>query len=178
MIEADVKKQKTIRTFKYDSVVLLNYVKTIFHDKPIQKYMEKRKYEQAVSECKKWSILIKTVVGRNINFLSRKLDHIHTDYGEIINASEISNGKYEIDYVWNESNNEKVPHIKSGRYHNIFLTDDDRSLSISRNFSSILKENFPNHKRKHNLSITLWHELNIKKPEFFLNNKREPFYDS
>ena len=38
-----------------------------FYDKSVEKYMEKRKYEQAVSECNKWQSLIKTVVGRNIN---------------------------------------------------------------------------------------------------------------
>ena len=28
-------------------------------------------------------------------------DHIRTEYGEIVNVSEISNGKYEIDHAWN-----------------------------------------------------------------------------
>ena len=38
-----------------------------------------------------------------------KLDHVQTEYGEIVNASEISNGKDEIDDVWNEYIREKVP---------------------------------------------------------------------
>ena len=42
------------------------------HDKPIEEYTEKQKYEQSVSECKKLIILIKTVVGRNITVLSKK----------------------------------------------------------------------------------------------------------
>ena len=40
------------------------------HDKQIEEYMEKQKYEQDVSECKKCHILNKTVVGRNITVLS------------------------------------------------------------------------------------------------------------
>ena len=46
-----------------------------------------------------------------------------------------TNGKYEIGDVLNESNNENVPDKKRGKYHNILLTDDDRSLSISRNIT-------------------------------------------
>ena len=33
--------------------------------------MEKREYEQAVSECNKWRSLIKTVVGRNITGIKK-----------------------------------------------------------------------------------------------------------
>ena len=57
---------------KDDSVLLLNEVESKFHDKPIEKYMEKREYEQAVSECKKWRSSIKTVVGINITVLLKK----------------------------------------------------------------------------------------------------------
>ena len=64
MIKADVTKK--IGILKDDSVFLLNNVESDFHNKPIYKYMEKRKYEQAVSEGKKWRSLIQTVVGRNI----------------------------------------------------------------------------------------------------------------
>ena len=46
-------------------------VESTFHDKPIEKYMDKQKYEQAVSECKKCRSLIKTVVGRNITVVSK-----------------------------------------------------------------------------------------------------------
>ena len=33
--------------------------------------MQKQKYEQAVSECKNWRILIKTVVGLNMNVFQK-----------------------------------------------------------------------------------------------------------
>ena len=55
--------------------------------------MEKQKYEKSVSECTKWRSLIKTVVGRNITVLSKKwLDTVQSEYGDIVNASEISIG--------------------------------------------------------------------------------------
>ena len=57
--------------------------------------------------------------------------------------------------------------IKCGKYRNSFLTDDDSSLNVSRNFSNIFEENFPNHKRKHNVRLKLWHEVNDPKPELF-----------
>ena len=56
---------------KNDYVFLLNDVESNFNDKPIEIYMEKRRYEQAVSECTKWRIFIKIVVGRNINVISK-----------------------------------------------------------------------------------------------------------
>ena len=71
------------------------------------------------------------------------------------------------------------PDFKSGKYHNSLLTDDDKSLSVSRNFSNNFKEKFPNHKRKHNMSLKLWHEVNTKKLEYFLvDNKQELCYYS
>ena len=72
MIEEYVTKIKKIRKLKGDSVFLLNGVEINLHDKPMGKDMEKYKYEQAVSECKKWRSLIKTVIGRNITVLSKK----------------------------------------------------------------------------------------------------------
>ena len=66
------KKQKSIGQLKDDSVFLLNDVESTLHDKPIEKYIENQKYEQAVDECNKWRILIKTVVVRNITVLSKK----------------------------------------------------------------------------------------------------------
>ena len=36
------------------------------------------------------------------------LDHVRTEYEEIVNAYKISNGKYEIDDFWDQSENEKV----------------------------------------------------------------------
>ena len=52
--------------------------------------MRECKYEQAFSEYKKWRSLIDTVVGENITVLSKK-NHVRTEYGESINAYEISN---------------------------------------------------------------------------------------
>ena len=50
------------------------------------------------------------MVGRNITVLSNKQKyHVRTEYGEIVNSSEISNSKDEIDDVWGESNNDNVP---------------------------------------------------------------------
>ena len=72
--------------------------------------MEKHKHEQAFRECKKQKSLIEAVVGKNITVLSRKeLDNGRTEYGEIVNASETLNGKYEVDGVWNETDNERSP---------------------------------------------------------------------
>ena len=51
---------------------LLNDTEITFHDKPIEKDMEKREYEQYVRECKKWRSLITAIVGRNITVLSEK----------------------------------------------------------------------------------------------------------
>ena len=68
------------------------------------------KYEKTVIKCKKWRSLMKEVVDRNIVVLSKKeLDISLLEYGEIVNSSEISNGIDEIDNVWNQSDNEKVP---------------------------------------------------------------------
>ena len=70
MIEGYVKK-KTIWKLK-DNCFLWNDVEIILYYKPIEYYMEKRKYEKAFSECKTWSSLIKGVVGRNITVISKK----------------------------------------------------------------------------------------------------------
>ena len=76
---------------------------------------------------------------------------------EIINASEISIGIDKIYYFWSEFNIETVPEKKRGKYIRSLPADDDRSLSVSRKFYNNLKENFLNHKRKHNVSLKLWH---------------------
>ena len=64
----------------------------------------------------------------------KELYHVWYEYGEIVNASEISKVIYEIYDVWNESDNETVPEKKRGKYHSSLLTDDDRSLSVSSKF--------------------------------------------
>ena len=46
-------------------------MESALHNKPIEKYIGKWKYEQAVSECNKRRSLIKTVVGRNITVISK-----------------------------------------------------------------------------------------------------------
>ena len=53
-------------------MILLNGAEITLHNKPKEKYLEKQKYEQAVSEYKKWLSLIKTVVGINVNAFSKK----------------------------------------------------------------------------------------------------------
>ena len=47
----------------------------------------------------------------------------------------------------------KFQRKKCGKYLCSLLNDDDRSLSVSMNVSKNIKENFPNHKRKHNVSL-------------------------
>ena len=57
---------------------------------------------------------------------------------------------------------------KCGKYQHCLLTDNDKNLSMSKNISRNLKEGFQNHKRKHNASLTFYHEKNTKKLEDFL----------
>ena len=50
------------------------------------------------------------MVGRNITVLSKiEFDHVRIEYGEIINAYEISNGYDAIDDAWNVYDHQKVP---------------------------------------------------------------------
>ena len=91
---------------KDDSVYLLNDAKHILKVIPQENSMgddnkmdekvdivDKQKYEQAVSEYNIFCTFIKTLVGRNITVLEEKeYNHVRTEYGEIINASDISNG--------------------------------------------------------------------------------------
>ena len=94
-----------------------------------------------------------------------------------INASEISNGDDEIADVWNEHNPEHVPDTKRGKYQNSFLTDDDRNLIVSKNISNNFKETFHNYKRKHNVSLTVYHENIYQKLEDFLVDKKLKYFD-
>ena len=58
--------------------------------------------------------MIKSVVGKKITVPSkRELDTIWSEYGEIVNASEISIGIDKIYDVWNESDIETVPEINA-----------------------------------------------------------------
>ena len=73
IVEVYVTKNKEfIIQLKDDSMFLLSDVEINLHDKPIEKYLEKHKYEQAISECKKLSSFIKRIVGRNVTVLSEK----------------------------------------------------------------------------------------------------------
>ena len=51
--------------------------------------------------------LLKVWLGETLSSL--KKNHVRTEYGEIINASEISNGDETIDDVWNLYNHQKFP---------------------------------------------------------------------
>ena len=54
--------------------------------------------------------MISKFVDRNITVLSKTESVVVLfEYGEIVYSSEISNGIYEIDYVWNQSDNETDP---------------------------------------------------------------------
>ena len=91
---------------KDDSVYLLNDAKHILKLIPQEtsvgddnkmdekvNIVDKQKYEQAVSEYNILCTFIKTLVGRNITVLEEKeYNHVRTEYGEINNASDISNG--------------------------------------------------------------------------------------
>ena len=69
--------------------------------------VDKQEYEHAVGECKRLITFIKIVLGKNIKVLSEKeYDHVHTEYGEIINAFKLSNGDDSIADIWNEYNTE------------------------------------------------------------------------
>ena len=121
--------------------------------------IDKIKYEQAVSECQKFFTFIKIVVWRNIKVLTKtEYNHVRTEYGEFINAYEISNGDDSIADVQNEYNPQQVTDKKHGKYQNSLITDDNRKLSESRNVSRNLKEKFHIHKCKHNASLTFYHE--------------------
>ena len=67
---------------------------------------------------------------------------------------KISNSDDAIADVWNEHNPEQVPDTKLCKYQNSLLNDYDRKMSMSRNIYRNLKENFQNHKLKHNVSPT------------------------
>ena len=54
---------------------------------------------------------------------------------------------------------------KKSKHQNSFLTDDERKLSMSKNISRNLRDNFQNNKWKHNVSLKFYHE----KPPKYLN---------
>ena len=79
------------------------------------------------------------VFGRNITVIKKKIRYCPFLIWRIVNAYEISNGIDEIFLVWNESNNETFPAKKRGKHNSSLITNDNRSLSVSRDFSNNLK---------------------------------------
>ena len=79
---------------------------------------------------------------------------------------------------WSEGahvcNTEKVPNTKRGIYQNSLLIDDDRKLNISKSISRNLKDNFQNHKLKHNVSPTFIMKKYQKLEDFLVDIK--PIY--
>ena len=91
----------------------------------------------------------------NITVIKKKLDNFRSEYGEIVNFSEISIRIDKIYDVWNEYDIETVPEKNRGKYLSSLPTDDDRTLSVSRKLYKKFKDNFTNHKRKHNMGLNL-----------------------
>ena len=58
---------------------------------------------------------------------------------------------------------------------NSLINYDDIKLIISRQSYRNLKDNFTNHKQKHNVSLTLNHETNTKTLEDFLVDNKPEF---
>ena len=97
-------------------------------------FVEKRKYENTVSECNNLRTFIKSVVGENITILKKKeYDHVRIEYGEIINTYQISNSDDAIDDVLNVYKYQKFPDRKRGEFLNSLITDNDRNLVVSSN---------------------------------------------
>ena len=67
---------------------------------------------------------------------------------------------------------------KHGKYIISLPTDDEKCLSVSRNFSKKTK-NFLNHKQEHNVSLKSWRKVDTKKIEYLIViNKQEKWYYS
>ena len=79
-----------------------------------------------------------------------------------MNDSVILNGDYAIYDVWNLYNSQKFHDRKRGKFTNRFLSEDDIKEMIYRKASTKLKYDFPENKRKHNASLTVFHETNTK----------------
>ena len=55
------------------------------------------------------SVWLKCLLGETLFSFFLRLDNVRSEYGEIVNASEIPNNIDEIDDFWNESYNDNVP---------------------------------------------------------------------
>ena len=148
MIKAELTKNyKTIGKLEDDYVYLLNNVKHIMQDRPngifvdddkkkdeMVDTVDKQRYKQTFSGCKKLRTFIKPVVRRKIKLrLEQGYYNVVAEYGNIMNASEISNSDDTKSDVWNDCNPEKVPDTKLTKYIKK-LTDNDRKLIMSNNF--------------------------------------------
>ena len=121
--------------------------------------------------------MVKIIVDRNIEVLSKtKLDNVRLEYGEIVNSSEISN-RYEIDNVWNQSDDGISPKTKRRKSNKNLLADDDRSIMVSSKSSNERDNDFPHHQQKLNVSLNLCHEENTKKLDYYLVGKKPEPWD-
>ena len=105
----------------------------------------------------------------------QEYDDVRIEYIKNINASEITNSDDKIDDVWNVYNIQKYPNIKHRKFLNRFIYEDDRKEIICRKASRKLKDNLPDNKRKHNVSLTVFQETNTKTIEDFLVDTKPDF---
>ena len=116
------------------------------------------------------------MVERNITFIQKKeYDDVRNRYVQNINASIILDGDDAIDDVWNVYNIHKVPSIKRGIFLSRFITEDAGKQMTSRKVYRMMKYNFLSNKRKHNVSLTVFHEINTKTLEGFLVDNKPEF---
>ena len=103
------------------------------------------------------------MVERDINILSKKEYYdVLIKYGKINNYSDISNFVDAIHDVWNAHNHNKVPDRKRGKVTKKFITEDDIIEMTSKKYSTNLRETISEKEQKHNVSLTMFHESNIK----------------
>ena len=62
--------------------------------------------------------------------------------------------------------------LKNGKCLSSLLTGNYRSLS-ARKHSKNFKDNYLNHKRKHNMSLNSWYKVNTKTIEYFIVDKKQ-----
>ena len=116
---------------------------------------------------------------KNSCYFKTVLCTVWSEYGEIVNFSEISIGIYKIYDVWNEYEIETVPEKNVVNISAVCLLMMIKVWVSQGSFLKKLKENFLDHKQKHNVSPNLWHEVNTKNIDYFMvDNKKEPWGDS
>ena len=100
--------------------------------------MDKYRYEQSFSECKKCCSLIKTVFGRNITVLSiNKLYTVWSEYGKIVKLLkyQLVQIKY-LMFVMNMTLKQFLE--KCGKYLSSLPTDNDENLIVYRRLKTII----------------------------------------